>query len=128
PQKAPILLTAAKHDRILGHQIAKTEVSDILSRLGLKVTETADGWQVLVPGYRFDISIAEDLIEEVARVYGYNNIPNVAPVAALAMRKFREAELNVQRLRTVLVDRGYQEAITYSFVEPKVQQDRKSEV
>lgn len=122
PQKAPILLTAAKLDRILGHQIAKTEVSDILSRLGLKVTETADGWQVLVPGYRFDISIAEDLIEEVARVYGYNNIPNVAPVAALKMRSFKEAALSVDTMRQLLVDRGYQEAITYSFVDPKVQQ------
>jgi len=122
PQKAPILLTAAKLDRILGHQIAKTEVSDILSRLGLKVTETADGWQVLVPGYRFDISIAEDLIEEVARVYGYNNIPNVAPLAALKMRSFKEAALSVDTMRQLLVDRGYQEAITYSFVDPKVQQ------
>ena len=66
--------------------------------------------------------VAEDLIEEVARVYGYNNIPNVAPQASLTMRSFSEAELSVQRLRTVLVDRGYQEAITYSFVDPKVQQ------
>ncbi|HSG51072.1 MAG TPA: phenylalanine--tRNA ligase subunit beta, partial [Rheinheimera sp.] len=56
-----------------------------------------------------------------ARVYGYNSIPNIAPQASLKMRTFREAELNVQRLRTVLVDRGYQEAITYSFVDPKVQ-------
>lgn len=122
PQKASILLTEAKLDRILGHQIAKTEVSDILSRLGLKVTETVDGWQVGVPGYRFDISIAEDLIEEVARVYGYNNIPNVAPVAALKMRSFKEAALSVDTMRQLLVDRGYLEAITYSFVDPKVQQ------
>lgn len=122
PQKAPILLTEAKLGRILGHQIAKAEVSDILSRLGLTVSETADGWQVLVPGYRFDISIAEDLIEEVARVYGYNNIPNVAPVAALKMRSFKEAALSVDTMRQLLVDRGYQEAITYSFVDPKVQQ------
>ena len=122
PTAANISLTEAKLARILGISIAKTEVSAIFSRLGLAVTEVADGWQVSVPGYRFDISIAEDLIEEVARVYGYNSIPNVAPQASLKMRTFREAELNVQRLRTVLVDRGYQEAITYSFVDPKVQQ------
>ncbi|CAM5224672.1 phenylalanine--tRNA ligase beta subunit [Alishewanella longhuensis] len=122
PQKAPISLTEQKLARILGHQVAKTEVTDILSRLGLVVTETTDGWQVTVPGYRFDISIAEDLIEEVARVYGYNNIPNVAPVASLQMRAFKEAALSVPQMRQVLVDRGYQEAITYSFVDPKVQQ------
>ncbi|SEI10844.1 phenylalanyl-tRNA synthetase beta subunit [Rheinheimera pacifica] len=122
PAVANISLTEAKLARILGISIAKAEVTAIFSRLGLNVNETADGWQVSVPGYRFDISIAEDLIEEVARVYGYNSIPNVAPQAALKMRSFNEAELNVQRLRTVLVDRGYQEAITYSFVDPKVQQ------
>ncbi|CAM5189107.1 hypothetical protein [Alishewanella longhuensis] len=73
------------------------------------------------PGNRFG-HIAEDLIEEVARVYGYNNIPNVAPVASLQMRAFKEAALSVPQMRQVLVDRGYQEAITYSFVDPKVQQ------
>ena len=122
PKVANISLTEAKLARILGISIAKAEVTAIFSRLGLSVSETADGWQVSVPGYRFDISIAEDLIEEVARVYGYNSIPNVAPQAALKMRSFNEAELNIQRLRNVLVDRGYQEAITYSFVDPKVQQ------
>jgi phenylalanyl-tRNA synthetase beta chain len=122
PKVANISLTEAKLARILGISIAKNDVTAIFNRLGLTVAETSDGWQVSVPGYRFDISIAEDLIEEVARVYGYNRIPNVAPQASLKMRTFREAELNVQRLRTVLVDRGYQEAITYSFVDPKVQQ------
>jgi len=122
PKAAVISLTEAKLARILGISISKADVTAIFGRLGLVVAETGDGWQVTVPGYRFDISIAEYLIEEVARVYGYNNIPNVAPQASLKMRKFREAELNVQRLRTVLVDRGYQEAITYSFVDPKVQQ------
>tara|TARA_R110002126_G_scaffold200330_2_gene347962 strand:- start:1846 stop:4233 length:2388 start_codon:yes stop_codon:yes gene_type:complete len=122
PKSAQISLSEAKLLRLLGHHIAKADVTDILSRLGLTVTDTTEGWQVTVPGYRFDISISEDLIEEIARVYGYNNIPNVAPQAALSMRKFSEAALNVQRLRELLVDRGYQEAITYSFVDPKVQQ------
>ncbi|HSG51065.1 MAG TPA: phenylalanine--tRNA ligase subunit beta, partial [Rheinheimera sp.] len=79
PKVADISLTEAKLARILGINIAKTDVTAIFSRLGLGVTEVADGWQVSVPGYRFDISIAEDLIEEVARVYGYNSIPNIAP-------------------------------------------------
>lgn len=122
PKVATINLTEAKLTRILGISIAKADVSAIFTRLGLTLEETQDGWQVTVPGYRFDLRIAEDLIEEVARVYGYNNIPNLAPKASLKMRTFCEAQLNVQNLRTVLVNRGYQEAITYSFVDPKVQQ------
>lgn len=122
PKPASITLTRQKLDRILGISIETATVSEIFNRLGFAVTEVTDGWQVVVPTYRFDISIGEDLIEEVARVYGYNNIPNVAPVASLAMRDHHEAEISVHSLRDLLVDRGYQEAITYSFVDPKVQQ------
>ncbi|CAM3868697.1 phenylalanine--tRNA ligase subunit beta [Rheinheimera salexigens] len=122
PNRKPIDLTEAKLRRILGISLDRTDVTAIFNRLGLGVAETEQGWQVQVPGYRFDLKIAEDLIEEVARVYGYNNIPNVAPQAALKMRRFNEAELSISRLRSLLVDRGYQEAITYSFVDPKIQQ------
>lgn len=122
PVRPQITLAAAKLKRILGIEIPREQVSAIFKRLGLAVTETTDGWTVAVPGYRFDLAIAEDLIEEVARVYGYNNIPDVAPVAALKMRSFREAEISVQSMKQLLANRGYQEAITYSFVDPKVQQ------
>lgn len=122
PKAAQIKLTRQKLDRILGIHIDTATVTEIFSRLGFAVSEQADSWQVTVPTYRFDISISEDLIEEVARVYGYNSIPNVAPVASLAMRDHREADISVHSLRDLLVDRGYQEAITYSFVDPKVQQ------
>jgi phenylalanyl-tRNA synthetase beta chain len=122
PKPAKISLTRAKLDRILGISIATETVTEIFQRLGFSVTAENDSWQVSVPTYRFDISISEDLIEEVARVYGYNNIPNVAPVASLKMRDHAEAEISVNSLRDVLVGRGYQEAITYSFVDPKVQQ------
>ncbi len=122
PKPAQISLSRAKLDRILGISIDTATVSEIFQRLGFAVTTLDDSWQVTVPTYRFDISISEDLIEEVARVYGYNSIPNVAPQAALAMRKHREADISVHSLRDLLVERGYQEAITYSFVDPKVQQ------
>ncbi len=122
PTAAQITLTRQKLDRILGIHIDTATVSEIFTRLGFAVTAQADSWQVTVPTYRFDISISEDLIEEVARVYGYNSIPNVAPVASLAMRDHREADISVHSLRDLLVDCGYQEAITYSFVDPKVQQ------
>jgi phenylalanyl-tRNA synthetase beta chain len=122
PKPAQIQLTRTKLDRILGIHIATATVTEIFARLGFAVQADAAGWQVTVPTYRFDISISEDLIEEVARVFGYNNIPNVAPVASLSMRKHQEAAISVHSLRDVLVTRGYQEAITYSFVDPKVQQ------
>jgi phenylalanyl-tRNA synthetase beta chain len=122
PKPAQIQLTRTKLDRILGISIATGTVTEIFQRLGFDVTAANDSWHVTVPTYRFDISISEDLIEEVARVYGYNNIPNVAPVASLKMRDHAEADISVNSLRDVLVGRGYQEAITYSFVDPKVQQ------
>jgi len=122
PKPAKISLTRTKLDRILGISIATETVTEIFQRLGFAVFFENDSWQVTVPTYRFDISIAEDLIEEVARVYGYNNIPNVAPQASLKMRDHSEAEISVHSLKDVLVVRGYQEAITYSFVDPKVQQ------
>ncbi|MDT9091893.1 hypothetical protein, partial [Escherichia coli] len=72
--------------------------------------------------WRFDIAIEEDLIEEVARIYGYNNIPNLKPAASLAMVEQAEGQVTLKRVRDLLVDRGFQEAITYSFVDPKAQQ------
>lgn len=121
PKANTVNLRQAKLDRTIGIEIPAEQVTDMLSRLGLTVTKTADGWQTLVPSYRFDISIEEDLVEEVARVYGYNNIPNQAPVAGLTMSKHSEAKLPLDRLKDALVDLGYQEAITYSFVDPKQQ-------
>lgn len=122
PTANTVSLRHAKLNRLIGIDIAAEQVSDMLARLGLDVTSTADGWQVVVPSYRFDISIEEDLVEEVARIYGYNNIPNLAPVAGLTMSQHREARLPLSRLKDALVDLGYQEAITYSFVDPKQQQ------
>tara|TARA_B110000495_G_C23031314_1_gene614288 strand:+ start:49 stop:2460 length:2412 start_codon:yes stop_codon:yes gene_type:complete len=125
PAEKTVALRRAKLDSRIGHHIDDATVTNILTRLGFSVTE--DGvdaekvWTVVVPAYRFDISIEVDLIEEVARIFGYNNIPNVLPKATLAMREQQEAQLPVSKLRNVLVNRGYQEAITYSFVDPKVQ-------
>ncbi|MCO7187924.1 MULTISPECIES: phenylalanine--tRNA ligase subunit beta [unclassified Pseudoalteromonas] len=122
PEAKSVTLRRARLDRVIGYHIEDSKVADILTRLGLDVTFANDSWTATVPSYRFDISIEEDLIEEVARVFGYNNIPNVAPTAALKMTDHQEARLPVSRLRNELVARGYQEAITYSFVDPKKQQ------
>ncbi|MFP1904976.1 phenylalanine--tRNA ligase subunit beta [Lonsdalea quercina] len=121
PARATIALRREKLDRLIGHHIADDKVSDILERLGCQVTRTADGWQATAPSWRFDMEIEEDLVEEVARIYGYDNIPNEAALAPLKMTSHREANLSLKRVKTMLVDHGYQEAITYSFVDPKIQ-------
>ncbi|MEE2001295.1 phenylalanine--tRNA ligase subunit beta [Alkalimonas sp. MEB108] len=122
PTANQIELSVTQLNKLLGISIEASTVERILRQLGLQVTSTATGWQVSTPSWRFDLAIAEDLIEEVARVYGYNRIPNESPCARLTMRRFAEAEIPLHRLRQLLVDRGYLEAITYSFVDPKVQQ------
>ncbi|MCE9687465.1 phenylalanine--tRNA ligase subunit beta [Shewanella sp. AS16] len=121
PKQVEIRLRRSKLDRILGHHIPDSDVTEILQRLGFGVEVAADSWLVTTATYRFDMAIEEDLIEEVARIYGYNNIPNVAPVAALSMPVHKESELSLKRVRDLLVGRGFQEAVTYSFVDPKLQ-------
>ena len=122
PTANQIQLSATQLNKLLGISIEASTVERILRQLGLQVTTSTNGWLVSTPSWRFDLAIAEDLIEEVARVYGYNRIPNESPCARLTMRRFAEAEIPLHRLRQLLVDRGYLEAITYSFVDPKVQQ------
>ena len=107
---------------MIGISVADAQVVEILTRLGMQVTVDTDGWTALAPSWRFDIAIEEDLIEEVARIYGYNNIPNLKPAASLAMVEQAEGQVTLKRVRDLLVDRGFQEAITYSFVDPKTQQ------
>ncbi len=122
PTRATITLRRSKLDRLIGHHIADAQVTDILQRLGCEVTVGEGEWQAVAPSWRFDMEIEEDLVEEVARVYGYNNIPDEPVQAGLIMGTHREADLSLKRVKTLLNDKGYQEVITYSFVDPKVQQ------
>ncbi|WP_221077163.1 phenylalanine--tRNA ligase subunit beta [Agarivorans aestuarii] len=122
PKAKTITLRHARLEKVVGYSFAKQQVTEILTRLGMSVSETEQGWEATAPSYRFDMDIEEDLIEEVARIYGYNNIPNVSPVASLKMSQHQEVELPATKLRQLLCARGYQEAVTYSFVDPKRQQ------
>ena len=121
PQAASVTLRRTKLDSLLGHSISSEDVVDILTRLGCTVTESDEAWVITAPSWRFDIAIEQDLIEEVGRVYGYDNIPTKAPIAALNMNPHNESKLAFKRVRDLLVDRGFNEAITYSFVEPSQQ-------
>ncbi|MBB1426462.1 phenylalanine--tRNA ligase subunit beta [Shewanella sp. SG44-2] len=121
PTAAKITLRRSKLDKTLGHFIPDSDVVEILERLGFSVQTCGDVWNVTTATYRFDMAIEEDLIEEVARIYGYNNIPNTAPKAALSMPDHKEADISLKRVRSIFVARGFQEAVTYSFVDPKMQ-------
>ncbi len=121
PKVNEVTLRREKLDSLLGHHIETETVTEIFERLGFAVKYANDVWTVTSASWRFDIEIEEDLIEEVARIYGYNSIPNNAPLAHLRMREHKEADLELSRIKTALVDADYQEAITYSFVDPKVQ-------
>jgi phenylalanyl-tRNA synthetase beta chain len=121
PVAATITLRRSKLDKTLGHVISDTDVTEILECLGFSVNVDGNDWVVTTATYRFDMAIEEDLIEEVARIYGYNNIPNIAPMAALSMPDHQEADISLKRVRSIFVARGFQEAVTYSFVDPKMQ-------
>ncbi|MEH6826064.1 MAG: phenylalanine--tRNA ligase subunit beta [Motiliproteus sp.] len=119
PKARSVLLRPARIKKLLSLDIAASEVEEILTRLGMDVVMNAQGnWDVAVPSYRFDVSIEEDLLEELARIYGYNRMPVRTNLATLKLTPQPETTKGLPDLRRLLVARGYQEAITYSFVEP----------
>lgn len=121
PHVAAITLRAARINQTFSFELADSEIERLLSALGLQLTKQQAGvWSVAVPSHRFDISIEEDLIEEVGRLYGYDNLPVSYPQSRLAPKAILENKASLPVLRRLLVARGYQEAITYSFIDPKV--------
>ncbi|WP_068763547.1 phenylalanine--tRNA ligase subunit beta, partial [Oleiphilus sp. HI0066] len=123
PEKRTVRLRAEKLESLLGISIPSDEVVDILTRLGLELLSSDDvSWEFAIPSYRFDISIEPDLVEEVGRIYGYNNLPKTTTQGGLNLVADDEATTPYHVLEDKLVSLGYQEAITYSFVE-QTQQD-----
>jgi len=106
--------------QLLGTTIEPATVTDILQRLGMETRQSADCWEVQVPSFRFDISLEEDLIEELARIYGYDRIPTAPIEASLTIHRRRNSR-DLNELRQILVVRGYHEVITYSFVDSGMQ-------
>ena len=121
PARPDVVLRAARIEKVLGLSLSADEVERILCGLGLGVTETDGGWCCSVPSWRFDITIEVDLLEELARVYGYNRLPVTHIHAKLEMQARPETDLSIRYLRRHLSARGYREAITYSFVDPQLQ-------
>lgn len=121
PNVAPVTLRAERITQMLGMELEAAQVEQLLNALELTTTANGVGqWTVNVPSHRFDISLEVDLIEELARLYGYNNLPVRYPQARLAPQGKPETRGDLPNLRRLLVARGYQEAITYSFIDPKL--------
>ena len=123
PARNTVNLRYARLLSVLGINIAQVEVAKILTQLGFEFTEKDGVFAVKAPTYRFDIAREEDLIEEIARLHGYDKIPAIAPQAALNMLPAPEAALNLAWARDVLVNQGYQEIISYSFVDESWERD-----
>ncbi|MEI7037233.1 phenylalanine--tRNA ligase subunit beta [Fulvimonas yonginensis] len=116
PRPATVALRRARLARVLGLGVPDAEVARIFTALGMAVQATAEGWQVTAPTSRFDIEREEDLIEEVARVYGYDRIPTHTPAGALALSPEPEARIGELALREQLAARDFYEAVNLSFV------------
>lgn len=120
PQPKTIHLRAARITKMSGIKIPPDDVENILLRLGFSCKKNNDNWDITVPARRFDITAEIDLIEEIIRLYGYEKVPLHQPVSEMQISPFSEKKLSLTVMRRVLCDAGYQEVITYSFVDKKM--------
>ena len=120
PARAPITLPITKVSDVIGIEIEPAVMVRILTQLGFVVEQQADSLICTPPSYRFDMSIKEDLIEEIARIYGYDNIPSVLPHLQVSMDYDDTADLT-HEMKLALVDNGYMEAISFSFSDAKIE-------
>ncbi|MBI5897975.1 MAG: phenylalanine--tRNA ligase subunit beta [Rhodocyclales bacterium] len=117
PTRRPVTLRSERAARVLGIALPAERIEAMLKSLGLAVERVAEGFRVTPPSFRFDIEIEEDLIEEIARLHGYDNIPSLPPVARMAMMPASESAKSAMALRRQVAARDYHEVVTYSFVE-----------
>ena len=117
PQRKPVSVRTARAVKVIGVPIGDEQIADIFRRLGLEFSQEPGVFTVTPPSYRFDIEIEEDLIEEIARVYGFENIPALPPVAPNMMRIAPENTRSLFAIRRQLADADYQEVVNFSFVE-----------
>ena len=117
PERKALRLRHARVRRLLGIEITAPQIAEILGRLGFAFETEGEDFLVTPPSYRFDFAIEEDLIEEVARIHGYDNVPANPPGAQAAMLPATETRADVKALRGLMVARDYQEIVSYSFVD-----------
>jgi len=123
PTRPPVKMRVSRANRILGIVVDAEQIAQIFTRLGLSFERVEDAFIVTPPSYRFDIEIEEDLIEEVARIYGFEKIPARPPVAANAMRQTNETQRSIHTIRHQIAARDYAETLNFSFVEEEWERD-----
>jgi len=121
PRQAELRLRRSRIPKLLGLELADEVVEDILTRLAMRVTPVADGWDLVPPSNRFDLLLEVDLIAEIGRIHGYSKVPVTHARSAAATKAPPETAFDLDRARQALVARGYHEVITYSFVSPELQ-------
>ena len=123
PVRSPIGLRLSRLERVLGVSLSRDDVLAVFERLGMPATLAGDVITVVPPPFRFDLAIEEDLIEEVARLRGYDRIPSVPPRAMLTMLPHTETARTAAQIRSAVVARGYQEVINFAFVDRQWESD-----
>jgi phenylalanyl-tRNA synthetase beta chain len=123
PTRAPVELRLGRAKRLLGIDLTTQQAEDIFRRLDFVFTRNDDTFVVTPPSYRFDISIEQDLIEELARIHGYDRIPAAAPTAPTTMLPAPERVRTRDVIRSKLVSREYNEVVTYSFIDRRWEED-----
>jgi len=122
PRRKPVELAGSRLESVLGIELQAAEVERLLSSLGMKVESTGDAWNIVPPSFRFDITIEEDLIEEVGRMVGYDNIPITPGSGSVHLGTATEHRVEQDAISDRLIARGYSEVITYSFVDESLDQ------
>lgn len=117
PERDPVRMRVSRCRKVLGVDVREDDIASIFSRLSFTFERDGDAFVVTPPSYRFDITIEEDLIEEVARLYGYERIPDLPPLARATMRATPETVRPVHALRNAMAGLGYQEVVNFSFVD-----------
>ena len=120
PQRASMTLRKSRLERILGTAIPADRVTRILDDLGLESDPNSDGWCVKIPTYRFDIDVEDALVEEVARIFGYDEIPEITATGDTPLARATELVIDLDLVANTLVARDYQEVITYSFIDEEL--------
>ena len=122
PDRKPVKMRLSRAEKVIGIPLTNEVVVDVFKRLGFEFKQDGETFIVTPPSYRFDIEIEEDLIEEVARMYGFENIPDLPPVASLKMSAKPEAKRGIHLLRQRLALQGYQEAVNFGFTDLESEQ------
>jgi phenylalanyl-tRNA synthetase beta chain len=123
PQRPPVCLRVSRAHRVLGIELGAERIAQLLASLDLSFTQDGDSFVVTPPSHRFDLEIEEDLIEELARLYGYDNIPAPAPKARLSMLPLPENQRDAMSVRRLVAGRDFQEVVNFAFVEASWERD-----